>query len=242
MRRPDRRGRGRPKRHSAAGEATSGKRGPVMAAPFSQVTRSRDSPLRFQPVDPVERQKLVQHGQAVQRFREQRQKLENQVAAPSAGPAAKQLAPASGRLPTSPIVARSNAELGKDHVPPQAHVAPKPDLTVEARPRATPSPEKPQQRTVNRLPLDVPQPQPKPQPPVERPAPKPEPRVERPAPRTERAAPQPHPQPQPQPQPQPRTERPATQPQPRVERPVPQPPAGRPSTGPNEEKHTEKGK
>ena len=58
----------------------------------------------------------------------------------------------------SPIMARPNAELGKDHIPPQMHVAPKPDLTVEAKPRTTRSPEQPQQRTVNRLPLDTVQP------------------------------------------------------------------------------------
>ena len=79
---------------------------------------------------------------------------------------------------------------------PKMHVAPKPDLRVEAKPRATPSPEKPQPRTVNRLPLDTPKPEPR----VERPAPKPEPRMERPAPK-----------------PEPKVERP--QPQPRAERP-----------------------
>ena len=152
------------------------------------------------------RQKLVQHGQAVQRFRDQRQKLENQAAAPSAAQAAKQLAPATARLPISPIVARSNAELGKDHVPPQIHVAPKPDLTVEAKPRTTPSAEKPQPRTVNRLPLDTP----KPEPHVERPAPKPEPRAERPAPK-----------------PEPQVERPAPKSEPQAERPAPKPAPGR---------------
>jgi hypothetical protein len=172
-----------------AGSVQSKERGIVMAAPLDSIIRSKDSPLRFQAVDQLERRKLVQHGQAVQRFREERQKLENQVAAPSALQPAKQLAPASGRLPVSPIVARPNAELGKDHVPPQMHVAPKADLTVEAKPRATRSPEQPQPRTVNRLPLDTPKPEPR----VERPAPRQEPKVERPAsqPKVERPALQP---------------------------------------------------
>ncbi len=215
-----------------AGEATSGKRSPVLAVPFSQFTKSQNSPLRFQPVDSLERQKLVQHVQAVQRFREQRQKLENQAAAPSAASAARQFAPANGRLPTSPIATRSNTELGKDHVPPQMHVAPKPDLTVEAKPRATPSLEKPQQRTVNRLPLDTPKPEPR----AERPAPKAEPRVERPAPKAEPPVERPAPKPEPQ------VERPAPKPEPQVERPAPKPPAERPAAGPNRNGQKEKGK
>ena len=150
-----------------------------MAVPLSQFTKSQNSPLRFQPVDQSERQKLAQQGQEVQRFREQRQKLESQVAARPAEQPAKPLAPATGRLPLSPIVARPNAELGKDHVPPQMHVAPKPDLTVEAKPRATPSPEQPQPRTVNRLPLDTPQPQPNRSREPSGRAPQPQPKAER---------------------------------------------------------------
>jgi len=247
----------------------SRERSPGLAVPYSQFTKNQKGPLRFQAVDPLERQKLGQHGQDVQRFRAERQKLESRAAAPTAAQPAKKFAPATGRLPVSPIVARPNTELGKDHVPPRMYVAPNPDLKVEAKPRATRSLEQPQQRTVNRLPLDTPQPQPRPQPHIERPAPQPQPRAERPAPqpqpraertapqpqpRAERTAPQPQPRaerpaPQPQPrtdrpapQPQPRADRPAPQPQPRAERPAPQPPAAHPPSGANEDKHKEKGK
>ena len=65
----------------SAGQET---RTSVVAAPFSQFTKSQNSPLRFQPVDQAERQQLGQHGQEVQRFREERQKLETSAAAPSA--------------------------------------------------------------------------------------------------------------------------------------------------------------
>ncbi|MGO9110970.1 MAG: hypothetical protein ACLP9L_17245 [Thermoguttaceae bacterium] len=203
----------RPPRTLAAQAALGGGKGsPVLAVPFSQFTKSQNSPLRFQPVDQAERQKLAQHGQAVQRFREQRQALESEGAAPSTAQGGKQLAPATVKLPSSPLAARPTAELTKDHVPPQMHVAPKPDLRVEAKPRATSSPEQPQQRTVNRLPVNTPQSQPLPQ--VERPVPQPQPKVERPVP----------------------------QPQSKVERPAPQPPASRPAAEPNQEKHAEKGK
>jgi hypothetical protein len=196
---------------SAAG-VRSRETNPAVAAPFSQFTKSQNSPLRYQPVDALERQKLAQRAQDVQRFGEERQKLETTAAAHSAGQPAKPFSPATGRLPLSPIVARPNAELGKNHVPPQMHMAPKPDFTVEAKPRATRSPEQPQQHVANRPP----------RPPLETTQPQPQPRIDRPAP-----------------QPQPRGEGPASQPrpQPKVDRPAPHAAAGPPSAGPNQDKH-----
>ena len=108
-----------------------------MAAPLDQLTKSKDSPLRFQPVDQAERQKFSQHGQEVQRFREQRQKLETNAAGAPAETRSKEFAPARVKLPGSPIVAKPAADLGKDHAPPKMHEAPKPDLKVEPKPRAT---------------------------------------------------------------------------------------------------------
>ena len=190
----------------------SRERGIVMAAPLDHLVKSKDNPLRFQPVDQLERQKLGQHGQEVQRFREERQKLETRVAAPSAVPHPKEFAPARIPFPGSPIVSRPVADLGKQHAPPQMHEAPKPDLRVDPRPRVARVPDQPQQHTVNRLPVDTKQPQSR----IERPAPQPQPHVERPAS-------------------QPR-------PQPKADRPAPQPAAGPPPAAPNQDKHKEKGK
>ena len=228
----------------SAGDVRSRERSPAVAVPFSQFTKNPSSPQRFQPVDPLERQKLGQHGQEVQRFREERQKLETRVATPSTDQPSKQFTPARVPLPRSPIVARPGAELGKSHAPPQTHESPKPDLRVEAKPRAR-SPEQPQQRTVNRQPLDTkqppradrPGPERQPQPKVDRPAPErqPQPKADRPAPqrqpqpKADRPAPQRQPQPKadrpaPQRQPQPKVDRPAPQrqPQPKADRPAPQ--------------------
>jgi hypothetical protein len=86
-------------------------------------------------------------------------------------------------------VAKSGANLGKDQVPPKMYEAPKPDPKVAAKSRVNRSAEQPQQRTVNRIPLDQPRPQPN--------APPPQPKVERAAPppqrqpQAERQAPQP---------------------------------------------------
>jgi hypothetical protein len=157
------------------GQVGSGARNPGLAVPYSQYTKSQTSSLRFQPVDPLERQKLSKSGQSVQQYRDERQKLETRVAAPATGQAANPLA-ATVKRPTSPIMARPTAELDQAHVPPQTHVAPKPDLRVEAKPRATPTPEQPKQHTVNRLPLDTPRPK------AEPPTPRPQPKPERPAP------------------------------------------------------------
>ena len=194
-----------------AGGARSPEANPAVAVPFSQFTKSQNSPIRYQPVDQSERQKLGQRGQDVQRFGEERQKLEAAAASASGKRPARQSSPATGRLPTSPIVARPNAELGKDHVPPQIHVAPKADLTIQAKPRATRPPEPPQQRTQPRRPLDTAQPHAQPQARIERPAPQAQPREERPAS--------------------------PPRPQPKAERPASQPAVGPPSAGPNQDKH-----
>ena len=116
----------------------------MVAALLDDLRRSKDSPLRFQPVDPSERQQFSQHAQEVQRFREERQKLETGAAGAPAEPRTKEVAPARVRLPGSPIVAKPVADLGKDQAPPKTYEAPKPDPKVEPKPRANRSPGQPQ--------------------------------------------------------------------------------------------------
>ena len=174
----------------------------VVATPLDQLTKSTGTRLRFQPVDTLERQKLAQQAREVQRLREERHKLETQTTP-------------RVRLPRSPIVAKPVTELGKDHAPPQAYPAPKPDSKVEPRPRPI--------RPGPAIPPPVDQPKPQPQPKVKQPAPQPQPQ---PQPKVKQPAPQPQPQPkvkQPVPQPQP---------QPKVDRPTGPPPAK-----PKEDKH-----
>ncbi|MCL4855069.1 MAG: YXWGXW repeat-containing protein, partial [Bryobacteraceae bacterium] len=57
-------------RTSSAGR--SGERKLLVAAPLEELSKSKDSPLRFQSVDKTERQRLSQYGQEVRRFREER--------------------------------------------------------------------------------------------------------------------------------------------------------------------------
>jgi hypothetical protein len=229
------------------GDARARERGLVVASPFSQVTKNPNSPQRFQPIDQSERQKLGQHGQDVQRFRDERQKQEARVAAPATGQPAKQVAPAPVTLPRSPIAARPVADLGKDHVPPPRHEPPKPDLKVEGKPRVVRTPEQPQQHTVNRLPLDTKQPPANAPPHADQPHPQPAPHVDQPHPQPAQHADQPHPQPQAQPQhPQPQAQPQHPQPQAQPQHPQPQPQpkgqAGPPPAGPKEDEHKDKGK
>ena len=111
-------------------------------------------------MDQLERQKLVQHAQDVQRFREERQKLEINAAGAPADTRAKDFVPGRAKLPGSPIVGRSVDQLGKDQALPKVYNAPKPDLTVEPKSRVNLSAGQPQQHTVNRMPLDAKQLQP----------------------------------------------------------------------------------
>jgi hypothetical protein len=171
-------------RDIAARASPSGEKGIVMAAPLDQLTRSKDSPLRFQPVSQQDRQKLGQSGQEVQRFRDVRQKLESNAAVRPAGALAKEPAPARMPLTRSPIAAKPVAELGANRVPPKVYEGPKPDLNVPAKARVAQSERQPQQHMVNRQPLDTPQPQRQPQ--AERATPQPQRQ-----PQAERVAPQP---------------------------------------------------
>jgi hypothetical protein len=169
----------RPPRTWAAQRAlgtSDASRSRVVAAPFSQFTKSPSSPLRFQPVDQSERQKLGQHGQEVQRFREERRKLETDATIMPAKKPSKEFVPAKVRLPSSPIVAQPVDRLGKGQAPPRTYEAPKTDPKVQPKSRVN-RPNSPQ-------PSGVDQPKPKPQPKVDRPSPKPQPQPKavRPAP------------------------------------------------------------
>jgi hypothetical protein len=177
-----------------------GERNPQVAMPLDDFRGIKDNPMRFQPVDQTERRQYTQHAQEVQRFREDRQKLEASAARDHADARNKDFVPGRVRLPGSPIAVKPGADLGKDHAPPKTYEAPQPDPKVAAKPRVNRSLEQPRQRTVNKAPLDQPQPK------VQQPQPKvqqPQPRVQQPQPRVQ--------------QPQPRVQ----QPQPRVQQPQP---------------------
>lgn len=149
----------------------------ALARPLNELGKSKDSPQRFQPMAPSERNQFTQRAQDVQRFREQRQKLESSAMVAPAEARTKGVVPDRIRLPGSPIVGKPSVDFSKGHAPPRIYEAPKPDPNVAAKARVNRSLEQRQERTVNRIPLDQPHfkaervaPQPK----VERQAPPPQ--------------------------------------------------------------------
>ena len=90
---------------------------PAIAAPFTEVTARKDSPMRFRPVANDERQGIVQSGREVQGFRATRQKLEAAAMEPPGNRAIKKSAPVKVALPRSPIVSKPVAQLG--NAPPE---------------------------------------------------------------------------------------------------------------------------
>ena len=154
-------------------EATSRAGLPGVASLLDDLRGRKDSPLRFQAVDPPERKQFSQHGQNVQKFREQRQKLETSAVVAPAESRSNKFTPARVKFPGSPIVAKRGADLGKGHTPPKTYEAPQPDPKVVAKPRVNRSAEQPRQHTVRRVPLDQPRTQPQPPPKAKRDAPQP---------------------------------------------------------------------
>ncbi len=133
----------------------------LVGASLDEAARDTNGAWQFQPVDQAEQQRLAQQRQDVYRFRDQRQQWETNVSAPPAPDPANRGEPARMIIPPSPLMAKSADQLGKDHTPPPAPAVPSLDNVVQPKPRATRFPEQPQQRTVNRLPLDTVPPQPK---------------------------------------------------------------------------------
>lgn len=222
----------------SAGNANE--RGFVVAAPLDQIIKSKDNPLRFQPLEANERQRLAQRGQEVQKFGQERQKLESQAARTPAEARLQGNEPARVKLPTSPLAGKPIDTLGRGQGPLASPAAPKPDLTIEPKPRVNGSPEQPRPQPgepprPGTGPLTTPrveQPTLQPQPKVEPTTPKLQPRVEpttpkpQPQPPVEPTIPKAQPQPQVEPttpKPQPRVEPTIPKPQPRVEQPKPQP-------------------
>ncbi|MBN1396360.1 MAG: YXWGXW repeat-containing protein [Pirellulales bacterium] len=215
-------------------------RGFGVAESYDDFRRTKNSSLRFQPVNQSERQQYRRHAQDVRRFSEERQKLEYNAAS---GPA-RGVAPSRARLPKSPIKAKPVAELGGKRAPPRTYEAPEPDTNVAPKPRADRSRKGPKQHSVNRIPPD--QPQPRHQPKAEQQAPKRQPKAEQQAPKRQPKAEQQAPKRQPKaeqqaPKRQPKAEQQAPKRQPKAEQQAPKP-RGKDSAESKPDKEKGKGK
>ena len=106
-----------------------------MAAPLDEVTRRKDGQLRFQPVDHEERQQYGQRGQEYRKYLQQRQQLEANAARTPGEDPATAAEPARRKFSSSPFVAPSADQLGREYSPPQRHQVLKPDFQVQPQPR-----------------------------------------------------------------------------------------------------------
>ena len=136
-------------------------RGFEVATPYDDFRRAKNNPLRFHPVNQVERRQYRQNAQDVRRFSEERQRREYNAAGGPAGTRARDAAPARVKLHGSPIVGKPAAGRGGKHAPPKTYETPRPDTKVEPKPGASRTQDQPRRHTVNRVPLDQPQRQPK---------------------------------------------------------------------------------
>jgi hypothetical protein len=197
----------------------------VVAASLDELAKSKEAPVRFQPVAQDIRQQIEERAKQVRLAREERQKLEAEMADRLNDPAGAPRKPGRVKTPRSPYVAAPIERLGKDDLPPQKVEAPLPDIKIEPKPRKPRGESRPERPAVEPRP-ERPRVEPKPEPP------RAEPKPERP-----RAEPRPE-----RPRVEPKPDRPKAEPKPespRVE-PKPEPPKAEPT--PDSPKPQGKGK
>jgi hypothetical protein len=131
----------RPPRNWAAQAAlaehrdASNRRNVAIAAQLEELARRNNGRLRYQQVDPSERQQYGQRGQEYRNYLQQRQKLEAHVQRTAGTDPAIAAGPSRRTFSRSPFVAPSVDQLGKAYSPPQRHQFLKPDLQVQPQPR-----------------------------------------------------------------------------------------------------------
>lgn len=106
-----------------------------VATPYDEVLKREDSRKRFQPVDAAERQKFVERGREVQKFRVERQKIEADAEVVPNSPRTNEGQPVRGKRPRSPIAGKPAEQLGSDRALPQRHQPPQLDPRIEPQPR-----------------------------------------------------------------------------------------------------------
>jgi len=106
-----------------------------VATLFNRLTNRKDSPTRFQKVEPAERTRMSQLGRGIQNTRNERQSLESKVTPIVDRKQSRQTAPTRIQLPKPLIVARPSDNSLKGRSPPKVHRVPAPNPKVEPKPR-----------------------------------------------------------------------------------------------------------
>jgi len=131
----------RPRRTLAAqmsytrNEARPGQRSLALGDSVERYSRRPDNRIRFKSVNADERQRLVHRGKEVQRFREERQRVENAGRDASDENRVQRSEPLRMKLRRSPIADKPGEQVGRDRSPPRRPEPPQPDPRVERKQR-----------------------------------------------------------------------------------------------------------
>ena len=107
----------------------------LVAMSLDQLTKNQESPQRFQVIDKEEREALAERRQEMQKFRNERQKLEAKTTATRANTPNEPLEPVNVKLPKSPVVSTIVETPGRGVSAPKTPDAPKVDPNIAAKPR-----------------------------------------------------------------------------------------------------------
>lgn len=175
--------------------AASKERHLLMAAPFEQMAKRKDSPVRVEAVSVKEKRKLADLSRDVRKLREQRRTLEAEGGNPAGGKTGREIKPTKVKLPASPIVGRSPDRFPRKQAPPKPRQSPaieperdppghKPESEkARPEPKIEPGPREPQTRKdppASRHEADPKNQKPKAQPSDKPPREKPEPKAKEP--------------------------------------------------------------
>jgi hypothetical protein len=91
----------------------------VMATPFDQMAKQKESLVRIEQVPAKEREKYTELSREVRKTREQRRTLETAGIDTASGKSEREIKPTKLKLPTSPIVGKSPDRFDKKQAPPK---------------------------------------------------------------------------------------------------------------------------
>ncbi len=106
-----------------------------LATSIDRMAKRTTSPVRFRQVDADEKRNIEERTKATRKSREERVEIEGKDTRLSSEKAVEKPQPVRAKVPKSPIMAKPVREADDDKSPPKKHVAPKPDPSVQPKPR-----------------------------------------------------------------------------------------------------------